>query len=240
MDLVNKPLPQSIQFYATSSYDCSYLPKKRARSLVAAPAHLINNNSYSTLIDLGFRRSGTFTYRPYCEHCKACTPIRVQVDQFKASRNLRRTLKQFQHLTTTRKPLVWNEEHYALYREYQAVRHTGSDMDNDDKSQYIEFLLSSNVNSYLIEFREGKELKMVALIDEVKQGLSAVYTFFDPYRSGLGTFGILWQINYCRELRLPWLYLGYWIEQSPKMAYKTRFMPYQLFLQGKWVYPATP
>lgn len=239
MDLVNKPLPQSIQFYATSSYDCSYLANKRARSLVAAPAHLINNSNYSALIDLGFRRSGTFTYRPHCDHCKACTPIRVQVHQFKASRNHRRTLKQFQHLKTQRKPLVWNEEHYALYREYQAVRHAGSDMDNDDKSQYIEFLLSSNVNSYLIEFRDGSELKMVALIDEVKQGLSAVYTFFDPYTSGLGTFGILWQIDYCRELGLPWLYLGYWIEQSPKMSYKTRFSPYQLFLHGKWVYPST-
>lgn len=239
MDLVNKPSPQSIQFYATSSYDCSYLPNHRARSLVAAPAHLINNSSYSALIDLGFRRSGTFTYRPHCDHCKACTPIRVLVDQFKASRNHRRTLKLFQHLKTKRKPLIWDKEHYALYREYQAVRHAGSDMDNDDKSQYIEFLLSSSVNSYLIEFREGNELKMVALIDEVKQGLSAVYTFFDPHTAGLGTFGILWQIDYCRGLGLPWLYLGYWIEQSPKMAYKTRFTPYQLFLQGKWVYPTT-
>lgn len=240
MDLIKKPLSQSIQFYATSTYACSYLPDKRARSLVATPAHFINNSSYSALIDLGFRRSGTFTYRPHCDHCKACTPIRIQVDHFKASRNLRRTFRQFQHLTTQQKPLVWNEEHYALYRSYQATRHSGSAMDNDDKSQYIEFLLSSNVNSYLIEFRDKKELKMVALIDEVNQGLSAVYTFFDPDTPGLGTFGILWQINYCRELGMPWLYLGYWIEQSPKMTYKTRFTPYQLFLQGKWVYPPTP
>lgn len=226
-----------IQFYATSTYSCSYLPPKEARSLVAAPSYLINHSTYDALINLGFRRSGTFTYRPHCDHCQACTAIRVNTQQFKPSRNHRRTLKQFQHLRTLRKPLVWNEEHYALYREYQAVRHSGSDMDNDDKSQYIDFLLSSNVNSYLVEFRDGENLKMVALVDEVAQGLSAVYTFFDPHTAGLGTYGILWQLNYCKEANLLWLYLGYWIEQSPKMAYKTRFTPYQLFLNNEWVYP---
>ena len=110
-------------------------------------------------------------------------------------------------------------------------------MDNDDKSQYLEFLLSSQVHSYLIEFRDGAELKMVALVDQLDHGLSAVYTFFDPYTSGLGTYAILWQIEYCQQLSLPWLYLGYWIEQSRKMAYKTRFAPYQLFSQGKWLNP---
>ena len=216
--LVPKPISTAIQFYTTSSYDCSYLAYKRARSLVAAPSHLINSTNYSALIDVGFRRSGTFIYR----------------------RSFKRTLKQFQHLSTTRKPLVWNDEHYALYRDYQAARHAGSDMDNADKSQYIEFLLASNVNSYLIEFRDGPTLKMVALIDEVEQGISAVYTFFDPLVSGLGTYGILWQINYCQQLQLPWLYLGYWIQQSRKMAYKTRFAPYQLFLHGEWVSSPAP
>lgn len=228
---------KTIQFYATSTYSCSYLPPKEARSLVATPSHLINRSAYDVLIDLGFRRSGTFVYRPHCDLCKACTPIRVNTKQFKPSRNHRRTLKQFQHLHTVHKPLAWDEEHYALYREYQAVRHSGLTMDNDDKSQYIDFLLSSNVNSQLIEFRDGKQLKMVAVVDEVALGWSAVYTFFDPHTAGLGTYGILWQLNYCKEAELPWLYLGYWIEQSPKMAYKTRFTPYQLFLNNKWVYP---
>lgn len=231
---------KTIQFYPTSTYRCSYLPEQQARSLVAAPAHHINDSNYSTLIDLGFRRSGTITYKPYCDQCQACTPIRVDTQQFKPSRNHRRTLRQFQHLNVIHKPLVWSEEHYALYREYQAVRHSGSDMDNDDKTQYIEFLLSSSIDSHLVEFREGNQLKMVALIDKLKHGLSAVYTFFDPHTSGLGTYGILWQINYCKEIELPWLYLGYWIEKSPKMAYKTRFSPYQLLLDNKWVYPSPP
>lgn len=228
---------KNIQFYATSTYNCSYLPPKKARSLVAAPSYLIDRPAYDALINLGFRRSGTFTYRPHCDHCKACTPIRINTQQFQPSRNHRRTLKQFQYLRVIHKPLVWEEEHYALYREYQAIRHSGSEMDNDDKSQYIEFLLSSNVNSHLIEFRDGEQLKMVALVDKVAQGLSAVYTFFDPYTSGLGTYGILWQLNYCKAASLPWLYLGYWIEQNPKMSYKTRFTPYQLFLNNEWVYP---
>lgn len=225
---------ETIQFYATSTYDCSYLSGQQARSLVAAPSHLITTHHYSLLINQGFRRSGTFVYRPHCDQCQACTPIRVNAQRFSPSRSQRRTFKKFQHLSTQRKPLVWSDEHYALYRSYQAARHSGSDMDNDDKAQYMDFLLSSHVSSYLIEFREGKTLKMVALVDEVQQGLSAVYTFFDPAVSGLGTYGILWQLNYCQEQRLAWLYLGYWIEQNPKMAYKTRYSPYELFINNHW------
>ncbi len=241
MEQINSAIAHTIQFYATSSYPCSYLANQEARSLVAAPSHLIDAGPYSTLVDLGFRRSGTFIYRPHCTKCKACTPIRVNTTPFIPSRSHRRTIKKFQYLDPIFKPLVWNAEHYALYRQYQAARHSGSDMDNDDKTQYIDFLLSSNVNSYLVEFRDQTNtLKMVALIDELKNGLSAVYTFFDPATSGLGTYAILWQINQCKAQGLTWLYLGYWIQQSPKMAYKTRFSPYQLFLQGQWVNPSAP
>lgn len=239
MGTIEPPLPTAIQFYTTSSYDCSYLSGQRARSLVAAPSHLIHSSYYGRLIDLGFRRSGTFTYRPHCDHCQACVPIRIDTLNFTASKNQRRQLKRYQHLRAARRPLVWNSEHYALYRRYQAARHAGSDMDNDDKSQYIQFLLSSHVHSYLIEFSDMDGVQMVALVDEVEQGLSAVYTFFNPDLSGLGTFAILWQIQYCQQHHLPWLYLGYWIEQSRKMAYKTRFTPHQLFLHGEWVSPAS-
>lgn len=240
MGQVNNSSSNNIQFYTTSDYDCSYLPNKRARSLVAAPPNQVTNQNYGDLVELGFRRSGTFTYRPHCDKCQACTPIRVNVQQFTLSRNQHRSLKNFQHLTIKHKPLVWDDEHYALYRLYQSVRHTGSAMDNDDKSQYLQFLLASNVSSYLLEFRDNTELKMVALVDEVNNGLSAVYTFFDPHTNGLGTYGILWQITYSQQLNLDWLYLGYWIEQSPKMAYKARFAPYQLYLHGEWVSPTTP
>ena len=237
MGFIKPTLPTSIQFYLTSGYPCSYLPNRNARSLVAAPAHLINNQSYPPLIEVGFRRSGTFTYKPHCEHCQACTPIRVDSTQFTPSRSQRRALKRFAHLQAFKKPLAWDEEHYALYRLYQAERHAGSEMDSDDKSQYIDFLLTSQVNSYLIEFRDTSQLVMVALVDELPNGLSAVYTFFDPAIAGLGTYAILWQILYCQQHQLPWLYLGYWIEQSRKMSYKTQFVPYQLFSHGQWIVP---
>ena len=237
MGSIKPTLPASIQFYLTSSYPCSYLPKRNARSLVAAPAHLITSQSYTPLIEVGFRRSGTFTYKPHCESCQACTPIRVDTAQFQASRSQRRSLKRFAHLSAFKKPLAWDEEHYALYRHYQAERHTGSEMGSDDKSQYMDFLLTSQVNSYLIEFRDKSQLVMVALVDELPDGLSAVYTFFDPTISGLGTYAILWQILYCQQNQLKWLYLGYWIEQSRKMSYKTQFVPYQLFSHGQWIVP---
>lgn len=228
-----------IQFYATSDYPCNYLPGKKARSLVAAAQNSIDTAEYSALVAAGFRRSGTFVYKPYCHSCQACIPIRLPVAQFKANRSQRRNLKLFEHLRVTRHPLRWNEEHYQLYRLYQSQRHTGLEMDTDDKSQYTQFLLNSSIHSALYEFRDNDQLKMVALVDHLNTGLSAVYTFFDPYTSGLGTYGVLWQIDYCQHLKLDWLYLGYWIEQSPKMAYKTRFTPYQLYLDGDWVTPRT-
>lgn len=237
MDSVKPILPTALQFYVTSTYDCSYLPQRKARSLVAAPSHLINNPCYSSLITIGFRRSGNFTYRPHCDSCQACLPIRVDTQHFKPSRGQRRTLKRFSHLQTHFKPLAWDDSHYALYRLYQAERHTGSEMDNDDRSQYIDFLLTSQVHSYLIEFKEAGQLVMVALVDELPTGLSAVYTFFNPTISGLGTYAILWQIHYCQHKQLDWLYLGYWISQSRKMSYKTQFTPYQLFSHGQWIVP---
>ncbi len=237
MGFIKPNLPTSIQLYLTASYPCSYLPGQRARSLVAAPSHLITQQTYPSLIESGFRRSGTFTYRPHCDQCQACMPIRVDIAHFHPSRGQRRSLKRFAHLSTYKKPLAWNDEHYALYRQYQAVRHSGSEMDSDDKSQYMDFLLTSQVSSYLIEFRDKKQLVMVALVDELPTGLSAVYTFFDPAISGLGTYSILWQIHYCQQNQLDWLYLGYWIEQSRKMSYKTQFAPYQLFSHGQWIVP---
>lgn len=228
---------KSIQFYLTSSYACSYLPEERARSLVAAPSYLVTSQSYPALLENGFRRSGTFTYKPQCDQCQACMPIRLDTRRFSPSRNQRRTLKRFSHLQVYRRALAWQDDHYALYRQYQAARHSGSEMDNDDSSQFIDFLLTSHVNSYLLEFKDDAELVMVALVDEVPSGLSAVYTFFNPTISGLGTYGILWQAQYCQQKQLDWLYLGYWIEQSRKMAYKTQFTPYQLFSNGQWIAP---
>jgi len=233
-----KELPfAALQFYATAPYACSYLPGQSARAQVAAPAHLVNTDTYSKLVEQGFRRSGTFTYRPHCDQCQACLPLRVDCHAFIPNRSQRRDLKKHQHLKTNVFPLVWSNEHFELYSRYLAARHPVGGMDEDGRDQYSQFLLNSRVNSRLVEFRDANEtLLMVSIIDILESGLSSVYTFFEPDdKTGLGTHSILWQIEQCRTLNLSWLYLGYWIKQSPKMAYKQNFRPAQFRQNNKWL-----
>ncbi len=230
-------LPFSLlQFYSTSPYPCSYLPDREARSQVATPSHLINDEIYSSLVRSGFRRSGIFTYRPNCDACQACTPVRLPVNQLVTSRSQRRALQRHGNLVARELPLSFVESHYALYSRYQQARHPGGGMDEDSHDQYAHFLLQSRVDTRLIEFSENDIVRMVSVIDVLDDGLSSVYTFYDPDlpQTSFGTYNIVWQAAQCRALGLPYLYLGYWIAECRKMAYKAAFQPIEGYVAGQW------
>jgi arginyl-tRNA--protein-N-Asp/Glu arginylyltransferase len=246
----DKPL-EKLQFYVTTGYTCGYLPNKLAQSLIASPQHLIDTNIYSGLIQQGFRRSGKFAYRPHCETCMACVPVRIPVIFFAPNRSQKRAYKQHHHLTTHILPIDFHAAHYQLYADYQRARHSKAEtqeepIEIDDVEQYKNFLCQSNIESVMVEFREDGQLKMVSIIDIVRDGVSAVYTFYDTEdrnarlgtlnkRASYGTYNVLWQIEWAKTLNLPYLYLGYWIQDSQKMAYKNNFQPLQKLIDGEWV-----
>lgn len=225
-----------LRCYVTENYPCSYFPDREARSQVVAPAQEVNGGTYSQLVRLGFRRSGLHIYRPHCDQCQACIPMRVHAPSFRPNRSQSRAWRQHAGLQARVIAPAWSAEHFELYRRYQARRHAGGGMDDGDAEQYAQFLVASRVETRMVEFRlPGGELIMVAVIDLLDDGLSAVYTYYDPDAAGsLGTYAILWQLAQCQENDRPWLYLGYWIPGHGKMDYKARYQPAQVLLESHW------
>ncbi len=231
----NKSL-NDIQFYVTTNYSCGYIKERNARSLVAAPYKKVNAKAYNDLIQSGFRRSGQYVYKPQCKDCQACVPIRLVISNFLLSRSQKRVKKNHKNIQAKILPLAFHQEHYNLYTDYQNKRHQLNSKLEEDIVEYKDFLVSSNVNSKLIEFRDNERLVMVTVVDNIEEGLSAVYTFYDcdEEKKSYGTFSILWLIDYCLKNKLSYLYLGYWINQSNKMKYKINFKPYELMIDGLW------
>ena len=228
--------PQSIALYASPATDCNYLPGQQSSSLFADPDLPKNKSLHSSLSKQGFRRSGEFIYRPGCEECNACTATRIPVNEFLPSRGQRRTWKQNQDLTVKVLPARFDPEHFELYQHYLSTRHTNGGMDNPTPESYMQFLSSSWSETHFLEFRLEEKLAAIAVVDELENALSAVYTFFDPGLSkrSLGRFAILYEIEYARKNELEWLYLGYWIKECQKMKYKQEYQPQEHFRGNQW------
>jgi leucyl-tRNA---protein transferase len=222
--------------YLSAPHACSYLPRREAVMLVTDPRQPADGGVYAGLARQGFRRSGRFTYRPHCRGCSACVSVRIPSDEFRPDRAQRRILKANQDVQLVPRPPLFDASHFRLYSRYQDQRHPGSSMQHADPERYLEFLVSPTVQTTFLELRLGTRLVGVAVTDTLVDGLSAVYTWYEPELRGrsLGTLAILRQIQWAQELGLRWMYLGYWISESPKMAYKTRFQPIEGYREGRW------
>jgi len=230
------------KLYISMPHECSYLPNRVASTVFVDPKSHISNPHYSLLARQGFRRSGSMVYRPHCEGCRECLAVRVPVATFTPSRSQRRVQARNQDLLITKVAPEYKEEHFTLYQKYQQVRHANSSMDCGDPDQYKNFLFGNSADTEVHEFWLGaknggkQELLAVAIIDILEDGLSAVYTFFDPSESrrAPGVFSVLYEIGLARQLKLPYVYLGYYIADSRKMNYKINYQPLQAFDGKVW------
>lgn len=234
--MTEPPRIHPLGFFRTPPHDCGYLPERQAVTMFVDPRVRLDRESYTLLSQHGFRRSGSHIYRPRCQQCSACVPIRVPVERFRMSRGQRRTANRNADITVVQKPARYEEEHFQLYSKYIADRHQGGGMEDPDASSYMDFLTASWAETFFLEFRSNHRLVAVAVVDRLTDGLSAVYTFFDPEfaKSSPGRLAILREIELTRQFGLQWLYLGYWIEECRKMSYKTDFSPHQKFIDGTW------
>lgn len=226
----------SVPLWVTAEQACSYLEDKQSQSAVVHPQFGMDTTLYSSLIRLGFRRSGDQVYKPYCTSCLACVPTRIPVSSFQPNRNQRRCVRRNQHTEIVIKTAEFNERHFELYRRYQMARHEKVSEQELSREEYLQFLGSSWCNTWFVEFLIEGRLAAVAIVDALDHALSAVYTFFDPYfeRYSPGMYAVLWQIHEAERRRLPYVYLGFWIENCRKMRYKIQYQPLQGLINDDW------
>jgi len=227
----------NLKVFATHPHECSYLPDEQATTLFVDPAARIDLHLYTQLSELGFRRSGPHLYRPHCAGCEACIPARVPVNRFAPNRQQRRIWQRNQDLQVVDRTQIHGDELYPLYARYIEQRHRDGDMYPPTRQQFDSFLTREWDATHFYCFYAAEQLLAVAVVDVLESGLSAIYTFFEPDQQArsLGVFAVLWQIEQAQRLNLNNVYLGYWIKQCRKMAYKINYRPIELLINGRWV-----
>ena len=229
---------RDLRFFLTVPHACSYLEGHEATTLFLDPQESHSQGVYDALALLGFRRSGRHLYRPHCEGCSACLSVRIPVHDFQPSRSQRRIRRRNADLRLTERPSLFDAEHYALYERYIYARHSDGDMFPPSHEQYRTFLTLNEDYSRLLEFRLGDRLLAVSAFDHLEHGLSAIYTFFDPDprldRRSLGTYAVLSLVEEAYRRDLPHVYLGYWIRNCRKMAYKEAYQPLEILDGRHW------
>jgi leucyl-tRNA---protein transferase len=233
----HQPLKSLHYFFTTPLMPCPYLPNLMERRIVTELTGRDVVSSHDSLSLSGFRRSHRIAYAPSCPGCSACVPIRTVVDQYKPNRTQRRIERLNQELRWRECAPVATPEQYELFSRYQGGRHTDGEMAKMDENDYQALIEDTPVATTVVEFRdEDGVLVAVVLMDQIRDGLSAVYSFFDPEfeKNSLGTYMVIWLIRRAASLGLPYVYLGFWIEKSAKMSYKSNFKPCEKFTDGHW------
>ena len=222
--------------FLLASHQCLYFPDREARMLLLHPYEPRSAEDYATLARAGFRRSGPDLYRPRCGACQACIASRIAVDRFRWGRRFRRVLKRNADLSVRARPAEVDDAHFDLYARYIRGRHRDGEMYPPSRTQLDHIARSDWAGTFFLDAWLADRLVATAVTDTHDQGLSAIYTFFDPDLSdrSLGVFTILNQVEECRRRGLPHLYLGFWIAESPKMRYKIDYQPLELLVGGSW------
>jgi arginine-tRNA-protein transferase len=231
-------LPITPQFYVTAPQPCPYLEGRMERKLFTALQGSEAQRLNDSLSKQGFRRSQNVLYRPSCADCSACLSARIDVAAFSPSRGQRRTLRRNRHLDRRATSAWATEEQYALFRRYLVARHADGGMADMDAFEFAAMIEESPIRTRVVEYtnRETGSLQAVCLTDVLDDGVSMVYSFYEPGlpRQSLGTYIILDHIEMAREAGLPFVYLGYWVPESPKMGYKASFAGLQVYAGGEW------
>jgi arginine-tRNA-protein transferase len=238
-----KPPRRPQFFYTTAPLPCPYLPGRIERKVVTEIAGPDAEPLHDRLSRAGFRRSHNIAYAPVCPGCNSCVPIRIPVAQFTPDRSLRRVMKVNAGLEGTDVPARATAEQYELFQRYQNARHGDGDMATMSFYDYRAMVEDTPIETFMVEFRDPDgQLVGACLTDRLGDGLSAVYSYFKPEleRRSIGTFTILWLIERARAMELPHVYLGYWVQESRKMAYKARFQPSEILVGGRWRLSSAP